>query len=384
MKTLKNNKLILSAVVFFLTVTCVYSYPPDNAAVLYYKAAVLYGVNDDEMANALADLQKGNIEPTDKIREFVKTNRHIIDIVLDASEVKNCDWGVDFSRGLDVLMPPLANMRKLSRLVVADAKILATDGDYEAAISHCMSLYRMARHINDRVFISYLVGIAINGMTNGCVMQIMSDMPQDMQSMTRLKNQLIEIDSIPLSVKPALLGEREVMLGAMTLEQMPEVARFCGGDKSVKEKILSLDDAMVERNKRHFENYYSGVIGAYDMPYVEGYTVLKDLGEKMLKDVKSNPDATLTGILAPATHKIFSLLTRFETHNNAIKTAIEIYIIKAKTGKLPDELPAGLPKDLFSGKDFEYEKTDDGFILRCQGKDLNKNKTYEYEFKVKK
>jgi len=275
-------------------------------------------------------------------------------------------------------------MRKLSRLVVADAKILATDGDYEAAISHCMSLYRMARHINDRVFISYLVGIAINGMTNGCVMQIMSDMPQDMQSMTRLKNQLIEIDSIPLSVKPALLGEREVMLGAMTLEQMPEVARFCGGDKSVKEKILSLDDAMVERNKRHFENYYSGVIGAYDMPYVEGYTVLKDLGEKMLKDVKSNPDATLTGILAPATHKIFSLLTRFETHNNAIKTAIEIYIIKAKTGKLPDELPAGLPKDLFSGKDFEYEKTDDGFILRCQGKDLNKNKTYEYEFKVKK
>jgi hypothetical protein len=43
-----------------------------------------------------------------------------------------------------------------------------------------------------------------------------------------------------------------------------------------------------------------------------------------------------------------------------------------------------LPKDLFSGKDFEYEKAADGFILRCQGKDLNRNEIYEYKFKVKK
>ena len=58
-------------------------------------------------------------------------------------------------------------------------------------------------------------------------------------------------------------------------------------------------------------------------------------------------------------------------------------MIKAKTGKLPDELPAGLPKDLFSDRDFEYIKTADGFILRCQGKDLGKDEIYEYEFKVK-
>ena len=51
---------------------------------------------------------------------------------------------------------------------------------------------------------------------------------------------------------------------------------------------------------------------------------------------------------------------------------------------LTDALPAGLPGDLFSGKDFEYEKTAEGFILRCQGKDLSKDEIYQYEFKVKK
>ena len=59
-------------------------------------------------------------------------------------------------------------------------------------------------------------------------------------------------------------------------------------------------------------------------------------------------------------------------------------MIKAKTGKLPDTLPAGLPGDLFSSKPFGYEKTPEGFILRCQGKDLGRNEVYEYEFKMKK
>ena len=75
--------------------------------------------------------------------------------------------------------------------------------------------------------------------------------------------------------------------------------------------------------------------------------------------------------------------TREKTFSNAVRAAIEVYITKAETGQLPETLPTGLPKDLFSGKDFRYEKTADGFTLRCRGKDLDKNETYKYEFKVK-
>ena len=73
-----------------------------------------------------------------------------------------------------------------------------------------------------------------------------------------------------------------------------------------------------------------------------------------------------------------------KTFSNVIRAAIELYIIKARTDRLPDKLPADMPKDLFSGKDFEYEKTQDGFILHCRGQDLTKNQTHEYEFKVPK
>ena len=82
----------------------------------------------------------------------------------------------------------------------------------------------------------------------------------------------------------------------------------------------------------------------------------------------NNPDTILTAWLMPVMNRVYSLGIRAETSTNAARAAVEIYIIKAQTGKLPQTLPAGLPKDLFSGKNFQYEKTVDGFILHCQGK----------------
>jgi hypothetical protein len=62
--------------------------------------------------------------------------------------------------------------------------------------------------------------------------------------------------------------------------------------------------------------------------------------------------------------------------------AIELYLIKAKTGTLPNELPTDLPQDPFSDNNFVYEKTADGFVLKCQGRDLSRDVVHEYAFKV--
>jgi hypothetical protein len=67
-----------------------------------------------------------------------------------------------------------------------------------------------------------------------------------------------------------------------------------------------------------------------------------------------------------------------------VRAAVELYVANEKTGRLPETLPAGLPKDLFSGEDFEYKKTEAGFMLRCRGKDLDKDEIHQYEFKVAK
>lgn len=391
MKTLKDVQWLILGAVFFMGAASVWAYPPDNAAVLYYKAIVLYEAND-EMAKMLADFSKGGTEPNDKIREFVKQNRSIIKTVLDAYEVKNCDWGLDFSQGPETLLPHLGGMKKLAYLILADTRILAADGHYEEALNRCMSLYKMARHVNDRYLICYLVGNAIHRLTNDSVIRIMRQMPQDVQSLTRLKSQLIAIDSIPLSIKPAMEGERETMLLTISPEKtMDDILRLLEvwgvKEESVKKKIQSFDKAMIDRNREYLEDYYAGVNAAFDMPYAEGYAVLTNLAQKVKEDAKSKPEAILTNTLALVSDggygKIFSHLARTGTQDNAIKTAIEIYLIKAKAGKLPEALPAGPAGDLFSGKPFAYEKTAGGFVLRCQGKDLSRDEICSYEFKVK-
>ena len=123
---------------------------------------------------------------------------------------------------------------------------------------------------------------------------------------------------------------------------------------------------------------------AFALPYTDAYRELEKINDKVKKDAGTKPEAFATSIMSSSVSKLLTNEIAFKTGFNAVNAAINLYLVKAETGQLPDKLPAGLPKDLFSGKDFEYEKTADGFILRCRSKDLKKDKIHEYEFKVKK
>ena len=54
----------------------------------------------------------------------------------------------------------------------------------------------------------------------------------------------------------------------------------------------------------------------------------------------------------------------------------------AETGQLPKTLPIHVPTDPYSSKNFEYEITEEGFVLRCRVKPVNESEVKQYEFKV--
>ncbi|MHC4111618.1 MAG: hypothetical protein ACYSUY_11115 [Planctomycetota bacterium] len=389
MKTIRSRKItkaIFAVLVLLISAPSLSAYPPDNAAVLYYRAFMLY---EKEHEIKLWDYFKGNIKSNEKIEEFLKKNRRIIDIVLDATRIDHCDWGLDYSQGTEVLLPPLHKAREIFVLLAVDARMQADRGDYRQALDHCMSIYRMARHLNERPILCHLVGTAINSTTHKYITtQFLSEMPQDTETLTWLRDELAEFDKQPYSVKPVLRWKREAAIISMSPEKIGNIVRSGLDDGPFKEKvlkkILEADEQFFDRNREYWNNYMGDIITAFDLPYPQAYSKLKKLDEKPAKEFSKNPDATLTAACSPTWLKIYNISTRLGSHSNAIKTAIEIYLTKAKTGKLPDALPAGLPGDLFSGKAFQYEKTKDGFVLRCQGKDLGKDEFYQYEFKVKK
>ncbi|MHC4477310.1 MAG: hypothetical protein ACYTEL_16810 [Planctomycetota bacterium] len=390
MRSGRHSEAVLVTLVLLASTPSVFAYPPDNAAVLYNRAYLLYQPNV-AMEKAVSDLSKGKIKLDKRITEYVRSQHKIIESVAAAANIPKCDWGYDYSQGGALVLPHLSTAKNLAKLVMADAKILGTQGKYRTSLQRCLTLKKMARHVSDRPLITHLVGIAIDDLANDCIVGILAQMGTDLETFKWFKGQLAYIEKMPFSFAICIDNEMEMTLLETTKEKKEKLLRALSDERmphSSVEKIAlnrvrTADDEFFKRNADYLKNHMAALKAAIDLPYPQAYAKMETLSEKPAKDTVNNPDATLTAVFAPAMHRVYELWIKAQTDGNAIKAAIEIYIKKAETGQLPDSLPAGLPKDLFSGKDFEYERRPDGFALRCRGKELSKDEIHEYEFKVK-
>ena len=104
----------------------------------------------------------------------------------------------------------------------------------------------------------------------------------------------------------------------------------------------------------------------------------------MDQDAAKDPAVKLIGGIAPAVTKIYVLQVRHKADFNALQAAIDVYLAKAGTGRLPTSLPTAAPRDPYTGGAFKYEPTGNGFVLRCGAKDLDKNEVREYRFATPK
>ena len=108
MKTATHRNVIKTTCILLIVLTSAslaQAYPPDNAAVLYYKAFLMLQEPSKEVSNMMRDLREGKIKPNDQIRQHLQENTYVLEFVEAAAEIRECDWGHDISRGLGVLMP---------------------------------------------------------------------------------------------------------------------------------------------------------------------------------------------------------------------------------------------------------------------------------------
>jgi hypothetical protein len=339
------------------------------------------------MKDKLTELIKGNIGIDEEIKVYVHSNKIWIKQFVDAGESPHCDWGIDYSEGIALLMPPYASIRNLVKIVLAQAKIAADSADYKQALDLCLSTHKAGAHIADGgLLISHLVGISLNSYANQCITDILPQISDKPDMLIWLKNQIDDVSQRLPSVKASVNRDLRICAQDIRQEKIENIFEMLGDDVPERQRqiIRNGDDAFFRASKEYFLEYLSDCLTAVDLPYPQSYQQLVKLGEKPGIESKKNPNAIIAAHFAPATGRVVCVDIKARTHFNAIKTALNLYIMRVKASRLPDSLPVGLPRDLFSSKDFEYEKTKEGFVLRCRDKDLSKNKIYEYEFKVPK
>lgn len=357
------------------------AYPPENAAVLYYKTCLTYQKPAGKTADELSDVVRGKIEPSDELVKFVEGQAQTISTIVTASRIKNCDWGHNYEQGFEMLLPGLSDMRNITRIVLADAVIKTRNGNYAAAVDRCIAVFRMSRHLKDRVLISNLVAIAMEAMATSVLQNVLPAAAADADTLKRLKSALADVAVDHNTLARSLKLEVDVVTKLTTPEQVTRAVIVATGSDV---KLSDYDKDMPAKGVAYYAEHMGRIINALQLPYDKAIAEIKKIEAEMDADAKKKPEAILTTALAPAVTKTLDVNVKSDTDINALRTAVEIYRIKATTGKLPDSLPVGTPKDMFSGRDFDYKTTKTGFTLRCRAKNLKTDKIEEYPFKLVK
>jgi len=218
-------------------------------------------------------------------------------------------------------------------------------------------------------------------------------MSLDVETIMWLKNRLAPILAPPRSPSPALQIDFEyVFQGIRSHENiLAHIRRSLrqSADRKQAENVHELtDDELVDHIREVCSEFLDVAprVMASGLPYEKGSAEIQELTNRLEEKVRSDPIANpvVQDIMAYAGNwrRAYTARTRMAARVNALHVALEIYLMIAQTGRLPEVLPDGVPKDPFSGEAFDYERTKDGFALRCRTKPVGSGEVQRVEFPV--
>jgi len=359
---------------------------PDNAALLYYQAFLLLPDPNSMIAPVL-----WGAEPNEEVRKYLDDAREAIDLAEVATKIPGCSWGIMRSEGGSSLITIIGKLRQLLFLFEVDTMAHAVDGEHRTALEKCLCLRQLARHIANEGMLGYLTSLAVHGESFEFIQHVLGYMPSETDTLEWLQVQLSIVQGSPPLPGRAMEIDLEDTLKLLSthpndLEWWRNNILEHIEDENTKQEFMNLTDEelleQAETSCNRFLTSVNRVIGS-DMPYQQKCSELQNLmGELTDQILSGNPVGILWTLLTNNVVRIYDIYVRCTAYFNAIRAAIEIYLEAAQTGQLPETLPANLPKDPFSGQDFEYEITEEGFTLRCREKAINEDDVWEYEFVI--
>lgn len=318
----------------------------------------------------------------------------MIDLAEMASRIPQCTWGVSRGRGFRFNESDLTSEAwKLGRILLVDARTLAADGHYRVALERCLMVRRVARHLGEDSDLE-LAARKPDLMALRTVQHVLSLMPPDVEIITWFRGQLALVQGMPLSLPRTLQANFKSYLYHMrTHPVLPARLRTLlvetAEDEQAKEDSRSLtDEQLLARAREGFAQFLDLIFRITDseMTYEQECVQMQKLTDKL----KEGDDGDrVVGFVMPVSGVDpmaggnYPFQVGHQAHINATKAAVEVYLVLAKTGQLPEKVPDYLPKDPFTGRDLVYEITDDGFALRCQGEAFLSGKNRWLEFKVR-
>jgi len=369
--------------------TTAFAYPPDNAAVLYYWALSLIP-NEQELCDRVTEYAKGKIPLDEDTARFIRRQKWIIRFLSEGSRIAHCDWGIDYSRGVGTRLPELNRLNFVARLMVADARRLKQSGDIQQALERLLCVHRMATHVSAGVTICHLFGLSMRKVSYPVLAEILSSDSLSEEMLVWLKSELGQAGPSRQGLQKALTVETKSISCSFTLEKLPlfleqeeDVPEHTESVKRTLENLPPVDAAYLQNTRQYYVEFKTQLQVNLEKPFDQAYQSIQALEKTAQQDLSQNPGALATVLFMADYGRCLCVDTRARTRFNAMRAGIELYLIKQRSGELPDTLPPGLPQDCFSGRDFTYTKNKEGFTLHWQDPDPKPGVRGDCHFKVK-
>jgi hypothetical protein len=361
----------------------------DNAAPVYREAFAALTPADkvpppwrDKAATWLA-LDSAAFDPGDKdLADFLATQERGLALLRKAAAMPGCSFERDYSRGIELRLPELDQLRHGARLLALDARARAAHGDGPPALADVAALYGIARHINEPILISIFVAAAIEEMGARALEGVLAHTTPQPEQLARLSASLGQGASYRTQVQRAFQMEEAALgLSSFTMlagENAAEWSRAFGtlGGGEVGGRVLSSPVYRVfflPDDLAAYRRTMGRMQELADRPYYEAHEGWAEFDRQF----RTHRGGVLTGLIVPAGGKWARRAAEADALRQLARLALAVAAYRAKEGKYPgrldDVLPgsiAEIPSDPFDGQPLRSRRDGKGLVVYSVGPDL--------------
>ncbi|MBK7406303.1 MAG: hypothetical protein IPJ41_17270 [Phycisphaerales bacterium] len=250
------------------------SLAPTNAALLYYQ---IFMQKDQELIESYVyfdddpDNDAGVKLPREDAERLYAASQDYFGRLQHASQLPECDFGVQYENGWEALLPHLGDMRNSTRVLAADAwrHVQAKEGDL--AVDRVETMYSMSRQVTeDRILICSLVGVAMASKAHTATRMLIDSGTLTGQGRDRLIAALERFgEEDPFHTRQCVTMEAAISIGWLA-KKFPEghagslLEYGADPDPALAARLAAMDGPTLIRDAERMRDYYKRGLAVWD------------------------------------------------------------------------------------------------------------------------
>jgi hypothetical protein len=294
--------------------------PDESNAATWYRRAHDQRLSDDDrlfLENELVDPSQWRTwDPAWVARAegMIEALRPTIDALARGAAADRCDFGLDRSAGIGMLLPHLGHQRQGARMLAAASQWAMSRGDIREAARLITLQTELARDlVGDRVMISTLVSSAVGTLSATSARDLLDLGLVDPATAGALAATFASM------AEPSALGCAEAMRGEMELMHASlkdaEAAKQALAIADPQTPVEIADDESIKRELEVMDGFYVRAAAAFEeTDPAKGRAIL----EGLTKELEGLPDGSLARTLMPSWEAMWESVQRNRREMQAV------------------------------------------------------------------